>query len=68
MDAHISVVTRKDDNGREHTALRLSHPDVAKQFEQQLSAYQMMLLITRLSEGLKREMEYKEHAIAHDED
>ena len=61
MDAHISVVTRKDDNNREYTALRLSHPDVTRQFERKLSAYDMMLMLTRLADGLKREMEHKEY-------
>jgi len=68
MDSHISVVTRKDDDGREYTSLRLSHPDVAHQYERKLSAYEMMLLITSLAEGLKREMSYKEYEYQNDED
>ena len=60
MDTHISVVTKKDDNDRERTFLRLSHPNVPP-FDRELSPYEMMLLITRLSIELKREMEYKEY-------
>ena len=67
MDAHISVVTRKDDDNREYTALRLSHPDVVKQFERKLSAYEMMLMLTSLAEGLKREMQHKEYEYQNDD-
>lgn len=67
MDTHISVVTRKGEDDREQTFLRISVPDM-KVIERGLTPYEMMLLITRLSIELKREMEYKEYEYLHDED
>jgi len=59
MTTHISLIDKKDADGRARTYLRLSHANVVP-FERELSPYDMLILMTDLAEKLKKEREYKD--------
>ena len=60
MSTHISVIPKKDSEGRERTYLRLSQPNVPP-FDRELSTYDMILLVMDLAVQLKRKREYKDY-------
>ena len=68
MEPHLSVVRlTKEGEKRDRAYLRMSTPNI-KPFDRELSAYDIMTLITKLSEQLKTEMEYKNYEYEHSED
>ena len=67
MSIHISVIPKKDSEGRERTYLRLSEANVAP-FERELSPYDMLILMINLAERLKTEREYKDFEYHTEED